>query len=65
MDPNATIDNLNDFLDDTSCVDAEDIQEQADALSQWLSRGGFEPDWTRATESTIRYLARQGIAVPA
>ena len=61
MDPNATIDNLNDFLDDTSCVGAEEIQEQYDALADWLGRGGFAPDWTRATPTTAWLLRRAGI----
>ena len=61
MDPNATIDNLNDFLDDTASPESRDIREQVEALAEWLGRGGFAPDWARATPNTAWLLRRAGI----
>jgi len=42
MDPNATLERIAHL--DTDAERAEACQ----ALSDWIQRGGFAPDWTRA-----------------
>ena len=61
MDPNATLELLRKLLTDARSgglagMEAEALQEVSDlfgALDQWLTRGGFLPDYW-ATTSTIR-----------
>ena len=45
MDPNATLERW-----ERACnaQDGEEAQEAYDDLKRWISRGGFEPDWSKS-----------------
>lgn len=58
MDPNAALR----MIDDADRVDAE-TREVMRGLHQWLSRGGFEPDWTDYPTGTRRYRKAYGKAL--
>ena len=55
MDPDAALR----MIDDADRVDAE-TREVMRGLHQWLSRGGFAPDWTAYPTGTRRYRKAHG-----
>ena len=55
MDPDAALR----MIDDADRVDAE-TREVMRGLHQWLSRGGFAPDWTAYPTGTRRYRKAYG-----
>jgi hypothetical protein len=55
MDPNAALR----MIDEADRVDAE-TREVMRGLHQWLSRGGFAPDWTEYPTGTRRYRKAYG-----
>jgi hypothetical protein len=55
MDPNAALR----MIDDADRVDAE-TREAMRGLHQWLSRGGFAPDWDAYPTGTRRYRKAYG-----
>ena len=55
MDPNAALR----MIDDADRVDAE-TREVMHGLHQWLSRGGFQPDWDAYPTGTRRYRKAYG-----
>lgn len=55
MDPDAALR----MIDDADRVDAE-TREVMRGLHQWLSRGGFEPDWSSYPTGTRRYRKAHG-----
>ena len=56
MDPDAALR----LIDSASRVDA-DTREAIRGLQQWLSRGGFAPDWTAYPTGTRRFRRALGI----
>ena len=60
MDPDAALR----MIDDADRVDAE-TREVMRGLHQWLSRGGFEPDWKAYPTGTRRYRKAYGRSRPA
>lgn len=67
MDPNANLQEQERILSDRPAPPAEPhseiaaprLRELRTALSAWLLRGGFEPDWTKAPKAA-RYYVRNG-----
>jgi hypothetical protein len=57
MDPDAALR----MIDDADRVDAE-TREIMRGLHQWLSRGGFQPDWAAYPTGTRRYRKAYGVA---
>jgi hypothetical protein len=55
MDPNAALR----MIDEADRVDAE-THEVIRGLHQWLSRGGFQPDWENYPTGTRRYRKAYG-----
>ena len=55
MDPNAALR----MIDEADRVDAE-TREVMRGLHQWLSRGGFQPDWEEYPKGTRRYRTAYG-----
>ena len=64
MDPNATLERIADIYRDSQDYfgtdrgnDAgEDLDYACDDLLTWISRGGFEPDYSKAPSAVISYL---------
>ncbi len=56
MDPNATLRDINDFLADRHVGEKVDIW--CEYLYDWLSHGGFNPDWDKYPLATDYYRLR-------
>ena len=54
MDPNATLQWINDELE-TMPRDLDRLLELAAALHQWLNRGGHEPNWSEYPRASGAY----------
>jgi len=52
MDPNATLQRIEDDLGDH---DYTSVREACRDLSSWLARGGFEPQWEAYPAATKRF----------
>ena len=57
MDPNATLAEIQWFLDET---DEDPDTDLLYALDEWLKKGGFEPDWQKYPQATdyFRFIMR-------
>ena len=51
MDPNATLDLINQHLDDE---DLDEAQEALDNLASWLESGGFKPEDEKTSDTLLR-----------
>jgi len=52
MDPNATLQFIDDALND---YDHKEARYLVAELAEWLRRGGFEPDWNDYPRATACY----------
>jgi hypothetical protein len=61
MDPNANLDEqailLTSFVYTPDYYDARRLSELRHALREWISRGGFEPDWSKHPDAARLYRA--------
>lgn len=46
MDPNRTLELMEEELDKSSRPDTVYLDELAESLLDWIVAGGFEPDWS-------------------
>jgi len=56
MDPNETLRMIDQFL--TSRQTGDEVDEWCENLREWISKGGFEPDWSKRELGTSYYKAR-------
>jgi len=59
MDPNATLRDIDEFIDDTAM--SNQLVDLCDALHTWLLHGGYEPDWTAYPSGASYYLGYHGL----
>jgi len=56
MDPNATLELIDSFLKERRTGDI--VDEYCEDLHGWLSKGGFEPDWSAFELGASYYRVR-------
>lgn len=59
MDPNANLAEQASLLGATSSHDKQRRSELRRALSLWLARGGFAPDWSKHPQAAKEFRAWQ------
>lgn len=57
MDPNVTLQWINDFLGNN---DIESAENSVEDLADWIEKGGFLPDWDRYPKATFYFFSLIG-----
>lgn len=55
MDPNARLQQINMMLGDPDALTKYDLVDACRDLADWISKGGFEPEWDCYPDATRFY----------